>query len=651
MKKKPVIFFLLFIAIFLLSIPVSAQDSLNVRIRRSNAVPFSDKIGYTVNLYVSVLDSSGKPVRGLDMDHFKVYEDSLPQTLTEARSAEDEPLSIALVMDMSGSMLGQALYDPQSISEFLHLLSGTDRSAVISYNERISILQRFTSDHASSISAASGAKPENGRGSCLYDALYEGLELSLSQTAGRRAVVIFTDGKDELADGSICSTRPLSDVLNFSAENRIPVFTIGIGENTDDKELQRIAETTGGSFTKITPTLDMNTVFGLIYAQLSHEYKITYKTERNAGEHAVLVESEKDSAFGKNSAVVTLPVMPTIMRFQSPEEGSQQQGEVLLSVAFITQSSEVANVEYFCNGQQLGKVISYPYTFSWDLAQWEPGVAMVEAIAYNRENQELARASRMIFIQETAAAEPTQELPTAEPTTAPTATALPVKEEKSGTSPILFVCLGGLAAAVIILVILLSKKKDKPKNAEPVYIPPLNYSAFSDPAPKASVSGLHIMGSSTASDTLQVIHSDDPAMPGKRFSVKFLPFTLGRSADNNAVFTELDRAVGRHHAVLEEWNGLTAIRDLNSRYGTYVNEQKAGTDPVILNNGDAIRLGSRLTLKFTKAASVSGSQAEATAIIDTSSLSGEETMISNTIPEEKGEKTVRVVLLGKNKRK
>ena len=650
MEKKPVIIFLLFLSVLLISLSAAAEETLDVQIRRSNAQPFSDKIGYTVSLYVSVLDNGGRPLRGLGTDNFKVYEDSIPQVLTEARSAEDEPVSIALLMDLSGSMLGQNTYDAGSVENFLHKLSRESQSAVIGYNERISILQRFTSDHNASIEAALGAKPENGKGSCLYDALYEGLELTLSQPAGRRAVVLYTDGTDELANGERCSSRALSDVLNFAAGNRIPVFTVGIGEKADDRELQRIAENSGGSYLKVGAQMNMESVFDLIYSQLSHEYKLSYKTERSAGEHSVLAEAEKDASFGKGSGVVSLPVMPTIMQFQSPDEGSSQSGEVQLSVSFISQSSAVANVEYFCGGRSLGKVINYPYTLSWDSSQMTPGTAIVEAVAYDRENRELARASRMLFIREAPTAAPT-DVPTEEPTLVPTQTPLPVKEEKSGPDAILLVCLGGLAAAVVILTVLLTRKRSEEKKETPVYIPPVSYPVFSE-SPATSANPVVPSAGEAALATLEVIHSDDQSLVGSIYKVNTLPLTLGRASDNNVVFTQLDRAVGRHHAVLEEVNGQIAIRDLNSRYGTYINEQKAGLMPVVLNSGDAVRLGSRMTLKFTRMLTpLSSDETETTLIFNRPAEAqpeGEATSINNKVPE--GESTVKVMLLGKNRR-
>ena len=640
MKKKPVILLLLQLTFLRAALPARAEEALEVQVRRSAAQPFSDKIGYTVSLYVSVLDSDGRPLRGLGPENFRVSEDSLPQTLTEARSAEDEPVSVALLMDLSGSMLGQSAYDPGSIENFLRKLSRDSRSAVLGFNERVSILSRFTTDHNVSISAALSAEPENGKGSCLYDALYEGLELTLSQPAGRRAVVLFTDGTDELANGEKCSSRALSDVLNFAAGNRIPVFTVGLGEKADERELQRIAENSGGSFLKVSPQLSMEGAFSLIYAQLSHEYKLSYKTERSAGEHSVLAEAEKDGAYGKGSGVVSLPLMPTIMQFQSPDEGSAQSGEVRLSVSFISQSSAVANVEFFAAGQSLGKVINYPYTLSWDSSGVTPGTTIVEAIAYDRENRELARASRMLIIREALPSAPT-ETPTAEPTSEPTQTPLPVKEEKSGSNPLLLVSLGGLAAAVVILSVLLTRKKSDEKTETPVYIPPVSYPVFTDSPVTSAVPVVpSAAGAGPATlATLEVIHSDDRSLVGSVYKVNSLPLTLGRAADNNVVFTELDRAVGRHHAVLEEVNGQIAIRDLNSRYGTYVNEQRAGLMPVVLNSGDAVRLGSRMTLKFTRMLS------------PLSSDEAGDTIIFSRAPEEQpeGESTVKV-MLGKSRR-
>ena len=637
--------FLLFVLILSVYCSVFAQDPLHVQIRRTDAKPLYDRLGYNVSLYVSVLDSSGKPVRGLGNDNFKVYEDSLLQTLTEARSAEDEPVSLVLLMDMSGSMLGQNLYNPGAIPRFFQKLSREDRSAVISFNERISVLQRFTSDHAAAANAAQSAEPENGRGSCLYDAIYEGLELSLSQTAGRRAVVLFTDGSDELPNGSICSTRALSDVLNFSIENHIPVFIMGIGDRINEKELERIAETSGGSWTKISGTMNMDAAFDLIYSQMYHEYKLSYKTEKNAGAHTVLAEAERNGSYGKASGTLTLPLLPTIMQFQSPEEGSEQEGTALLSVMFLNQSAAVSRVEYFCNGQEIGKVVNYPYTYQWDLSQIEPGTALVEAIAFSRDNQELARSSRRVIVKEAAGAQEPEAAETPVPTAVPTPTDIPVKEEKTGTNPVLWVCLGGLAAAVIILVIQLTGKKEKPQKEIPVYIPPINYNVYPDP-PAANN---NFKNSGAVLATLEVVSSDDQALEGSMFKVSFLPLTMGRSPDNDVIFTQLDRAVGRHHAVLEFQNGQIALRDLNSRYGSFINDRKVGTAPVILNSGDMIRLGTRTTLKFIKIITSPSTGSETTNIgaFPETEMQVEETTVVKNAPDI--DKTVRVVRLGKNK--
>jgi pSer/pThr/pTyr-binding forkhead associated (FHA) protein len=124
---------------------------------------------------------------------------------------------------------------------------------------------------------------------------------------------------------------------------------------------------------------------------------------------------------------------------------------------------------------------------------------------------------------------------------------------------------------------------------------------------------------------------------------------MGRSPDNDVIFTQLDRAVGRHHAVLEFQNGQIALRDLNSRYGSFINDRKVGTAPVILNSGDMVRLGTRTTLKFIKIMTSPSSGPETTNIgaLPKTEMEVEETIMVKEAPDI--EKTVRVVRLGKNK--
>ena len=657
MRMKMYALWLLLFAVLSLTLCVYADGSLTVQIRYADAVPLTDTAGYTVNAYVSVLDSAGIPVKGLTRNGFRVYEDSNIQTLKDVILSNDEPVSLVLLMDMSGSMLGQPLYDSGAAARFLQKLGPYDRTAVMSFNEAAVTLSRFTADHTAAANASMQAVPENGKGSCLYDSIYSAMELTLSEGEGRRAVVIFTDGTDELADGSRCSVRSSGEVLNFSSQNHIPIFTIGIGPQIDGNELKRIGETSGGSFVKVEAGTDMNSAFTRIYDQIVNDYKVIYESGGVTGPHTVLIAAERNGIPGQDSYSLSFPAMPTIMRFQSPAENAELRESALISVAFISQSAEIGSVEYYGNGKYIGKTVSYPYDLSWDISELDPGAVTIEAIAYGKDGKELARRSMIAAVGAV--------LPTAEPTETPvpTATDIPTAtptvppEPKTGSGPniLIPVLIGILIVIAGGAMFLLGRRRDVPE-AEPRK----EDRSRSEDAPSAQNNSKQQAGSILA--ILEVKNSDDRAFIGSRFYVTKLPFTLGRSTDNDVVFPQKDTAVGRHHAILEERSGQITIRDLNSRYGTFVNDRKLSEFPITLENGVNIRLGSRAVLRCTKTGNSFSGNSEAATMDKLELLGGmpeqmapaappagspyADTVKTNNVRGGSGDETVRVNLIG-----
>jgi hypothetical protein len=102
---------------------------------------------------------------------------------------------------------------------------------------------------------------------------------------------------------------------------------------------------------------------------------------------------------------------------------------------------------------------------------------------------------------------------------------------------------------------------------------------------------------------LTVLRSDERAKIGLHFELTQPCTTLGRSKDNNIHFPH-DSSVSRHHAKIElDRDGaylseVISVDGARPRFGTYVNQASAMSDPVLLKSGDVIRLGKRLQVKF-----------------------------------------------------
>ncbi|MCL4261480.1 MAG: FHA domain-containing protein, partial [Anaerolineales bacterium] len=118
--------------------------------------------------------------------------------------------------------------------------------------------------------------------------------------------------------------------------------------------------------------------------------------------------------------------------------------------------------------------------------------------------------------------------------------------------------------------------------------------------------------SSDALGMLTVSSSDDSSMLDQRFEITKRRTTLGRKADNDIIFPK-DSPVSRHHVVIEERDGglfLSEVEEMDEKigklkrptFGTFVNDREVDGQEVLLQNGDEIRLGKRVKLKFEASA-------------------------------------------------
>jgi len=159
-----------------------------------------------VRLNVGVADTRGRAVTNLTRGDFAVYEDGVPQTILNFEPTE-QPFSLVLLLDMSGSTLSFRTQLKQSALRFIDALAPGDRVAVISFwtekkegkrsvrfVDRMETLTGFTSERskiAFAIDRARGSGDTN-----LYKALRFSLDALAQEANRRKAIVVLTDGID-----------------------------------------------------------------------------------------------------------------------------------------------------------------------------------------------------------------------------------------------------------------------------------------------------------------------------------------------------------------------------------------------------------------------------------------------------------------------
>jgi Ca-activated chloride channel family protein len=233
----------------------------------------------------AVTNHDGRSVTGLGKTHFQVWEDKVQQEIRYF-SAEEVPVSLGIVFDVSGSMANKLPVSREAVTRLLKAGNPKDEYALIEFNDSPHVTQDFTSnvaDFQNSLTFASSS----GR-TALYDAVYMGIQKLRQAHNRRKALLLVTDGEDNH------SRYTADDVKELVKEADVQLFAIGIpgyptlklGSSMIDARkgshysgqdvLQELVDFTGGQvfFTRDVRKLD--DICEKISENLRNEYVIGY---------------------------------------------------------------------------------------------------------------------------------------------------------------------------------------------------------------------------------------------------------------------------------------------------------------------------------------------------------------------------------------
>ncbi|MEO7673260.1 MAG: VWA domain-containing protein [Pyrinomonadaceae bacterium] len=151
---------------------------------------------------VSVVDPNGEPVLGLKAENFQIKEENRPQTVDNVGNAENVPLEIALLFDVSASSDAMFKFQQATAAKFLQdVLRGDDRATIFTIGQRSTLIQpRDTAEK--SILAIRSITPTKEQ-TAFYDSVRIAANyLQKNSPQGRRKViVIISDGEDTNSEG------------------------------------------------------------------------------------------------------------------------------------------------------------------------------------------------------------------------------------------------------------------------------------------------------------------------------------------------------------------------------------------------------------------------------------------------------------------
>lgn len=262
--------------------PQSVPDSA-IRQQVTNPETFVVDVDL-VSLIFTVRDGD-RFLTGLTRDAFEVFEDGVPQQIRDFEAQTNLPLTVAIVIDVSGSIRDKLRFEQEAAIEFFYSMiePGRDRGMLVTFDSAVEVLQEFT-DQPEAL-AEGVRRIRAGGGTALYDAIYLAITQGISQQPeGRRVLIVISDGADN------SSRVSLTETLEVAQRNDVAVYAISTNSESNasnrerergDRTLRMLAEETGGRVFFPFRLEDLAVNFQDISDELRAQYALTYVSTNN----------------------------------------------------------------------------------------------------------------------------------------------------------------------------------------------------------------------------------------------------------------------------------------------------------------------------------------------------------------------------------
>ena len=237
-------------------------------------------------LPAAVTNKRGRTVRGLTQEKFELFEDTIPQKIEFFESETTEPIHIAFLLDVSGSMrqIGKLQAAKEAIRYFVEALRPEDRFALICFaDDQVAWVTEFTSDRDMFLARLD---VQRGYGkSAIFDAVAATPKLVDEKIKGKKAIVMISDGVDNASELSNWEALKLARQVN------VPIYSLGFTglrkelrlEGTTAINLRLMAtfsRETGGMLFGVHDPSELKEAVAEIEGELRLQYMIGYYPNR-----------------------------------------------------------------------------------------------------------------------------------------------------------------------------------------------------------------------------------------------------------------------------------------------------------------------------------------------------------------------------------
>ncbi|HTQ97131.1 MAG TPA: VWA domain-containing protein [Candidatus Acidoferrum sp.] len=252
-----------------------------------------------VNVAFTARDAKGALVDNLTKDDVSLFEDAAQQKIEFFAKSTDLPLTLGLIMDVSGSQEHFEKKHEKDLEVFLkEVLGPKDRAFMVCFGNHLRLVSDYTNSSGEILSGFHdfdkgrrrfpeiGPDEDRELGTAYYDSIFYSVKEKLSEAGGRKAILIFSDGEDN------SSSHDMMDTIEAAQAANVIVYAIRYTETSKHGTLiarnkygisvmERVARETGGAHIDAQHT-DPHTYFRQIAEELRTSYEIAYYPNNKA---------------------------------------------------------------------------------------------------------------------------------------------------------------------------------------------------------------------------------------------------------------------------------------------------------------------------------------------------------------------------------
>ncbi|MDD5260038.1 MAG: VWA domain-containing protein [bacterium] len=231
--------------------------------------------------FCSIADQNNVPLFDFAKGNFSLVEEGKPVVVEEVKKVDnnEDPLSVVLVLDRSGSMSGPATSDLDVAAiHFVNQLGPRDECEIINFTTTVTVSQPFTSDHH---------LLENGITSysdmyntAFFDAVGQAAT-DLSSRNGRKFILAMTDGYENASR----DYNTMEEIKSYVNSKGLSVFIVGLGYDIDKDMLRELASDSGGRYFEAATSVELDNLYQQALTQFNNEVSIKFRSLSKGARH------------------------------------------------------------------------------------------------------------------------------------------------------------------------------------------------------------------------------------------------------------------------------------------------------------------------------------------------------------------------------